>query len=140
MSKKNEEDFPHADLTYRIIGAAMEVHRELGPGFLEAVYGEAFARELALQGVSYVEEPQLPICYKGAELKRKYRVDFLVEDTVLTEIKSVSAFDPIHEAKTIHYLKAGKKYPVALLINFGSISLEWRRFVLTRGKIVKTSA
>jgi len=128
-SEDNEKDFPHGDLTYMIIGAAMEVHRELGPGFLESVYHEALAREFKLRGISFEDEKQLAIEYKGAQLKKKFRVDFICDNAVLVEIEALSAFDRAHEAKTISYLKAGKIYQVGLLINFGTAKLEWKRYI-----------
>lgn len=124
------KDFPHGDLTYRIIGAAMEVHRELGPGFLEAVYHEALALEFGRQGIEFEQEQILRIEYKGEPLKKTYKVDFIADGSVMVEIQAATALDRIHEAKALNYLKCSKSINVALLMNFGASKLEWKRFVL----------
>ena len=114
--------------TYAIIGAAMEVHRELGPGFLEAVYQEALAIELSLRGIPFQREVELPIAYKGKTLQTAYRADFICYDEVVIELKSIKQLGVIEEAQLLNYLKA-TGYQVGLLINFGAASLETRRFV-----------
>ena len=114
--------------TYAIIGAAMEVHRELGPGFLEAVYQEALAIELSLRGILFQREVELPIAYKGKTLQTAYRADFICYDEVVIELKSIKQLGVIEEAQLLNYLKA-TGYQVGLLINFGAASLETRRFV-----------
>ena len=114
--------------TYAIIGAAMEVHRELGPGFLEAVYQDALAIELELRNIPFERERLLPIRYKGRLLPSVYRADFVCYGEVIVETKALDAFAGIHEAQTINYLKATGKQR-ALLINFGTISLQHRRLV-----------
>lgn len=104
-------------LTEQIIGAAMEVHRQLGPGLMENVYQVCLAHELDLRGVRYQREKPLPIVYKGTQLDCGYRLDFLVEDKVVVELKAVEQLLPIHEAQLLTYLKiSGCK--VGLLINF----------------------
>ena len=104
-------------LTEQIIGAAMEVHRQLGPGLMENVYQVCLAHELDLRGVRYRREKPLPIVYKGTQLDCGYRLDFLVEDKVVVELKAVEQLLPIHEAQLLTYLKiSGCK--VGLLINF----------------------
>jgi GxxExxY protein len=111
-----EEDFPHKELTEKIIGAGIEVHRVLGPGYLEAVYEEALGVEFELRGIEYERQKEIVIDYKGSPVG-KHRLDFVVEDTAVVEIKSVERFDEIHRAQVISYCKAtGKK--VGLLINF----------------------
>ncbi len=118
----------HEELTGKIIGASMEVHRALGCGFLEGVYQEALELELGSQGVAFVAQPELGITYKGRALKQKYRPDLVVDNAVVVEIKALARLTPLEEAQVINYLKAtGCK--VALLINFGAKSLEWRRLV-----------
>ena len=108
--------------TYKIIGAALEVHKELGCGFLEAVYQEALGREFAIQDIPFKAQPVVQIFYKGNPL------DFVCYDEVIIEIKAISALTGLDEAQLINYLKAsGLK--VGLLINFGAKSLEQKRFV-----------
>jgi GxxExxY protein len=114
--------------TFKIIGAAMEVHRELGSGFLEGVYQEALEREFELQNIPFISQPVIEIKYKGKPLKKKYQPDYICYDEVLVEIKAISNLSGIEEAQLINYLKAtGLK--VGLLINFGAKSLEHKRLV-----------
>ena len=114
--------------TYKIIGAAIEVHKELGCGFLEAVYQEALAREFRIQGIPNKAQPIVDIKYKGEVLDKKYQPDFVCYEEVIVEIKAISGLSGIEEAQLINYLKAtGLK--VGLLINFGAKSLEHKRFV-----------
>ena len=115
--------------TYAIIGAAMEVHRELGCGFLEAVYQEALAVELARRKVPFKREATLPIRYKGQELRTLYRVDFLCYDSVIVELKALTKLSGTEEAQILNYLKAAA-LDTGLLLNFGTKSLEYRRFKL----------
>jgi GxxExxY protein len=119
----------YEELTGQIIGAAMEVHRMLGCGFLEAVYEEALAIELQTRGVLFIAQQELNINYKGRILKQKYRPDMIVEGKVIVEIKALARLTSIEEAQVITYLKA-TGCTVALLINFGARSLEWKRLVL----------
>jgi len=104
-------------LTESIIGAAIEVHKELGPGLLESAYRGCLVHELRLRGIKVDAELVLPVVYKGATIECGYRMDLLVEDQVIVEVKSVAALDPIHEAQLLSYLKLAKK-KVGLLINF----------------------
>jgi len=116
------------DRTYRIIGAAIEVHKELGCGFLEAVYQEALAREFGLQRIPNKAQPIIDILYKGVLLEKKYQPDFVCYEEIIVEIKAISSLSGIEEAQLINYLKAtGLK--VGLLINFGAKSLEYKRLV-----------
>ena len=114
---------------YQIIGAAMEVHRELGPGFLEPVYQEAFELELIHQSIPYIREQPLSIFYKGIKLKRTYSADFLCFDQIIVELKALSQLNGEHESQLINYLKA-TKLRVGILINFGAKSLEYKRMIL----------
>jgi len=114
--------------TYRIIGAAMQVHKELGCGFLEAVYQEALGREFNLQSIPNWAQPVIEIIYKGTPLDKKYQPDYVCYEQVIVEIKAISALSGLEEAQLINYLKAtGLK--VGLLLNFGARSLEYKRMV-----------
>lgn len=109
------------DTTGRIIGAALEVHRAIGPGLLESAYQECLAHELALRRLPFLRQLALPVIYKGVKVDCAYRLDFLVDDVVL-EIKSLAAIDPIHIAQVMTYMKLGG-WKVGLLINFNVTSL-----------------
>jgi len=105
------------DLTGQIIGGAIEVHKALGPGLLESVYEECLCHELDLRRILYKRQHAIPVEYKGAKLDCGYRIDLLVEDLVILELKSVDSLEPIHEAQILTYLKlTGLK--VGLLVNF----------------------
>ncbi len=104
-------------LTEGIIGAAIDVHRALGPGLLESTYLACLKFELESRGFEVKKELALPIVYKGVKLDCGYRIDLLVNDTVLLELKSVDELAPIHEAQILSYLKLSG-FPVGLLINF----------------------
>ena len=114
--------------TYKIIGAAMEVHKELGCGFLEAVYHEALIREFSDQGIPFKSQPTINIKYKGKALKKSYEPDFICYDDVIVEIKALHSLTGLEESQMINYLKASK-VEIGLLLNFGSKSLEYNRFV-----------
>ena len=116
------------DRTYRIIGCAMEVHKELGCGFLEAVYQEALEREFVSQGVRFKSQPVIEISYKGKVLNKTYQPDFICFGEIVIEIKALSKLSGLEEAQLINYLKA-TRLQVGLLINFGAKSLEYKRFV-----------
>jgi GxxExxY protein len=104
-------------LTEQIIGAAIEVHRELGPGLLESAYDQCFCHELQLRGLSLQCQLDLPVVYKGLQLDCGYRLDVVVDDSVVIELKSVEQILPIHQAQLLTYLRlSGKK--VGLIINF----------------------
>ena len=114
--------------TYKIIGAAMEVHGELGSGFLEAVYQEALEMEFKLQGMPFKVQPQIKINYKGTQLNKFYQPDFICFNEVIIEIKAINNLSGVEESQLINYLKSsGLK--TGLLINFGQKSLEYKRMV-----------
>lgn len=105
------------ELTALIIGAAIEVHRQLGPGLLESAYEECLCREMKLQGIGLERQRPLPLEYKGAKLDCGYRLDLVVEGRVVVEVKAVDALAPVHDAQLLTYLRlTGLK--VGLLINF----------------------
>ena len=104
-------------ITDVVIGAAIEVHRQLGPGLLESAYQECLCKELSLRGIPFERERPLQLEYKGLELECGYRLDILVANLVVIEIKSVETLAPVHEAQLITYLKLGG-WKVGLLINF----------------------
>jgi len=118
-------------LTGEIIGAAIEVHKALGPGLLESAYEECLCHELILRGISFERQKDLPIEYKGVKLDCGYRLDILVEKTVVVELKAGERLEPIHEAQILTYLKlTGLK--IGLLINFNVAVLKdgIKRFAL----------
>ncbi len=114
--------------TYAIIGAAIEVHRRLGKGFLEAVYQEALAIELGARHIPFRKEAELPLSYKGTRLACTYRADFICFDEVVVELKALRALSGSEEAQIINYLKASG-HQTGLLLNFGTQRLEHKRFV-----------
>lgn len=114
--------------THAIIGAAMEVHRELGPGFLEAVYQEALALEFADQGIPFRREVELPVRYKNRRLCCRYRADFVCYQSVIIELKALKDLSGVEEAQLLNYLKA-TRLERGLLLNFGRPSLEFKRLI-----------
>lgn len=117
--------------TFAIIGAAMEVHRELGCGFLEAVYQEALALEINRRQISHQAQVDLPVYYKGQPLQTYYRADFICYDTVIVELKALTKLSGLEEAQIINYLKA-TGLEIGLLLNFGTTSLEYKRFAYSK--------
>jgi len=105
------------DISSAIIGAAIEVHRILGPGLLESAYEQSLAHELSLRQIPFERQKQLQLDYKGMRLDCGYRLDFLVEDLVVVEIKAIDILLPIHQAQLLSYLKLGG-WKLGLLINF----------------------
>ncbi len=124
-------DMPENAITERIIKCAIEVHKQLGPGLLESIYEDGMTVEFELEGLRYKQQVKLPVIYKGRQLG-EYRLDLLVEDLVVVEIKSVERYDPVFEAQVLTYLKLTQKR-VGLLINFNSRLVKdgIKRFILT---------
>jgi len=119
------------EITEKIIGAAIAVHKELGPGLLESAYEACLVYELAQSGLKVENQKPLPVFYRGVNVDCGYRIDLLVEDQVIIELKSIEKLEPIHEAQLLSYLKlSGHK--IGLLINFNVRLLRngIRRFVL----------
>jgi len=116
--------------TFALIGAAMEVHTDLGAGFLEAVYQEALAREFTMRGIPFAAQVELPIHYKGERLTTFFRADFICYGDVVVELKSLRALSGVEESQLLNYLKA-TGIERGLLLNFGSPRLEVKRMVFT---------
>jgi len=124
MNEKDRDPETHA-----IIGAAMEVHRVLGRGFLERAYQEALAKEFGLRGIPFQREVETPISHKGSVLECGCRADFVCYGSVIVELKALDQLTGVETAQVINYMKAGA-FHRALLMNFGSDSLEDKRYVL----------
>ncbi len=120
--------------TYAIIGAAMAVHRELGHGFLEAVYQEALEIEFKKRNIPYQREILLPIYYGTHKLKTHYKSDFVCYNSIIVELKALSETSGIDQAQVINYLKA-TGHQRALLLNFGKPSLQYKRFILSKDNL-----
>ena len=116
----------HEEETGKILNACFEVHKELGNGFLEAVYQEALELEFKNQKIPYEREKLLPITYKGKLLEKEYYADFICYGKIVVELKAVAALTSSHKAQDINYLKASSN-EIGLLINFGTNSLKWER-------------
>jgi GxxExxY protein len=115
---EKHENMLFADEAFRIQGAVFEVSRQMGTGFLEAVYQECLAIELAAQGIPFVASPLLPVIYKGQSLKQTYRPDFVCFDRIIVELKVVRELAPEHRAQVLNYLRA-TNLRLGLLVNFG---------------------
>lgn len=123
MNEKSE--YPLSDLTGKIIGCAMEVHRNLGNGFQEVIYQRALAIEMTLQSIDFSREHEMEIFYKGENIGLR-RVDFFIEGKVMVELKAVVQLENVHLAQAINYLEA-YGLDIGLLINFGNTSLQFKR-------------
>jgi len=115
----------HKELTYKIIGCAMEVHKHLGNGFQEVIYQRALAIEMKMQGIEFSREHEMEIKYKEYEIGTR-RVDFFVEGTIMVEIKALINLEDVHLAQAMNYVEA-YNLEIGLLINFGSKSLQYKR-------------
>ncbi len=127
--KDTNEKWLYKDLTQEIIGAAMEVHRELGSGFLEYVYEESLCHELNLREIYFERPKELDIYYKDLLIPKKYNPDLMVDNKVIVELKATSGLTKIEEAQLLNYLQA-TKLRIGLLLNFGTESLEIKRRIL----------
>lgn len=118
------------EITRRIIGCAIEVHKTLGPGLLESAYEECLVYELQKAGLQVLRQKPVPIIYKEIHLEQGYRIDLLVESVVVVELKSVEILNPVHEAQILTYMKFAEK-KIGLLINFNVLVLKdgIRRFI-----------
>lgn len=125
-SRKAGKVLQDANITHRIIGAAIQVHRALGPGFLESVYEEALAVEFALSGIHFIRQKTIPLFYKDHQIG-EHRLDFLVEGRVVVELKAIRALEDIHFAIGRSYLKATNLHD-GLLLNFAAAPLTIKRF------------
>ena len=129
---QNEPRFPGSDdRTFGIIGAATEVHRVLGSGFLEVFYRDALSIEFRLRSIPFESEVACGIEYKGHLLRGHYRIDFVCHGGVIVEVKCRSATGPAEHAQVLNYL-AATGHQCGLLLNFGAPRLEYRRFILTK--------
>lgn len=115
----------HEDLTRKIIGCAMEVHKNLGNGFQEVIYQRALAIEMQIQGLEYSREHEMQIQYKGYEIGTR-RVDFFVENVIMVELKAIINLEDVHLAQAMNYVEA-YDLEIGLLLNFGSKSLQFKR-------------
>ena len=132
-----EQEYKYSDITGRIIGAAMKVHSTLGNGFQEVIYQRALAIEIAEQGLTFQRELEMQIYYRGQEIGTR-RVDFLVEDKVMVELKAKTMLEDVHLAQAINYLEA-YALEIGLLINFGAKSLEYRRVINSKMKSARST-
>ena len=124
-SKKTGKELRDSEITDSIIGAAIAVHRELGPGFIESVYEQAFAVEFALQGIAFIRQKPIPLFYRDHQIG-EHRLDFLVEDKIVVELKAIDSLENVHFAIVRSYLKA-TGLSDGLILNFSSIPLTVKR-------------
>ena len=122
----NETNLLFKEESYQIIGAAMEVHRELGCGFVEPIYQEALEKEFILRKIPYEREKELTVNYKGDLLTKTFRADFICYNKIILELKAVKEFSDEHYAQIFNYLRASRM-DLGLLINFGTASIEFQR-------------
>lgn len=125
----NSNEFPLKDECYKVIGCAMEVHNELGCGFLEAIYQESLSVEFAEKLIPFTKEQRLDVTYKGRLLNKKYIADFICYNKLIVEVKATEGLHPEHTAQVLNYLKA-TSLKVGLLLNFGTTKLQYKRIIL----------
>ena len=127
----HDSEKPLSEEGYALMGAAFEVHREIGGGLLEEIYQECLEIELQECGIPFRAKDEIAVFYKGRKLKKRYIPDLVVHEQVVVELKSVKELDPAHEAQLINYMRLSRQ-PVGYLINFGPIGkLQWKRFILS---------
>ena len=124
------KDIIYKEEAYKIVGAAMEVHRELNYGFLETVYQEALEKEFTMQDIPFEREKLIHIYYKGEKLDKFYKADFICYKDIIVELKALGDLSTEHESQLINYLKATNK-ALGILINFGKPSLQYKRIINT---------
>ena len=131
LKESSNTDLVLPDECYALMGAAFEVYKELGPGFLEAVYEEALARELTARGIPFRRQVPLAIRYKGLPLDKHYVCDLVVFGQIIVELKAIQRISDIETAQALNYLKA-TEHPLALILNFSAPGkLEWKRIART---------
>ena len=123
-----DENEDYDNETYAIIGAAMQVHSELGSGFLEAVYQDALEIEFRKRDIPFAREEHIPIYYSGQRIKTYYIADFVCNETTIVELKALTCISPVEISQVLNYLKATQK-PKALILNFGGRSLQIKRLL-----------
>jgi len=124
------EELLHKELSYKLIGVAIEIHKTLGPGFLEGTYQRAYESELKIQKILFVAQKKIKIFYKRIDLGFQV-LDLVIDNKIIVEIKAVSEIIPIHQAQLISYLKA-TEYELGILINFGAKSLQYKRLIVSK--------
>ncbi len=124
------EELKHSDVTGEIIGAAMEVHKVLGHGFLESVYEEALAIEFQIREIAYERQKPIDVYYKG-EIIKNFIADMVVDNKIIVELKAIKKFGDYEMAQVINYIKS-TNMEIGLLINFGARSLEFKRLILSQ--------
>ena len=132
-----KKEYKHSELTGKIIGCAMQVHRVLGNGFQEVIYQRALAIEMTLEGLSFSREFEMPIFYREEQIGTR-RVDFFVEGEISVELKAITQIENVHLAQAINYLEA-YNLEIGLLINFGETSLNFKRFTNKKYKSDKSN-
>jgi GxxExxY protein len=132
-----KEQYKYSELTGKIIGCSMEVHKILGNGFQEVIYQRALAKEMLLQKLHFSREHEMPIFYKGDQIGTR-RVDFLVEGVISVELKAVTKMEDVHLNQALNYLEA-YNLEIGLLINFGAKSLEYKRLINPKFKPINQS-
>jgi len=126
-----KEGLLYEEETFKIIGACMAVHSEMGCGFLESAYQEALEMEFLELQIPFEGQKNIPVFYKGKKLKKYYKADFVCFNNIIVEIKSTLFMHQMGKAQVINYLKS-TNYKIGLLINFGENSIQWKRFINTK--------
>ena len=129
---EKQENYKYADLTGKIIGCAMKVHSTLGNGFQEVIYQRSLALEMEKQGLDFQREMEMPIYYEGVEVGTR-RVDFMVEEKIMVELKAITELEKVHLAQALNYLEA-YRLEIGLIINFGDTRLTFKRLIKEREK------